>query len=246
MLELIPDLPDNVLGIRAKGKVTADDYQSVLVPAVESRLGQFRKLRLLYVLGDEFDEFTGSAAWEDAKIGMRHFTSFERIAVVTDVDWVARMVKAFGFVLPGEVRIFDNDDFDDARAWIGAPPSPGHLEFELLTGQSVLVLHPHGELEAGDFKRVATEVDPYMDRLGGLAGIVIVADEFPGWDDTAAFTAHFRFIRDHQSKIHRVALVTSSRFLSAVPKVANLFIDAEVRKFESDETNAAIAWAAKR
>jgi SpoIIAA-like len=164
---------------------------------------------------------------------------------VTDVDWVARMVRAFGFVLPGDVRIFDNQDLDDAREWICSPPSPGKLEFELLTGQSVLVLRPQGELEAGDFKRVATEVDPYIDRVGGLSGVVIVADEFPGWDDYAAFSAHLNFVREHQSKTRRVAIVTSSHFLSAVPRMANLFLNAEVRKFDSGETEAAIAWAAK-
>jgi hypothetical protein len=95
------DLPDQVLGVIAKGEVTAEDYRGVLIPEVESKLAKHKKLRLLYVLGEEFTGFTGGAAWEDASVGMRHFTSFERIAVVSDLDWVRRMVKALGFVVPG-------------------------------------------------------------------------------------------------------------------------------------------------
>ena len=36
MIERIPNLPDNVLGFTATGIVTASDYESVIVPAVEA------------------------------------------------------------------------------------------------------------------------------------------------------------------------------------------------------------------
>ena len=38
MIELIPDLPENVLGFSAKGEVTVEDYETVLIPAVEARI----------------------------------------------------------------------------------------------------------------------------------------------------------------------------------------------------------------
>ncbi len=244
MLELLSDLPDRVVGVKAKSEVTAQDYQTVLVPAVEEKLARYKRLRLLYVLGDEFAGFTGAAAWEDAKIGMSHFGSFERIAVVSDTEWIQHMVKALGFVIPGDVRLYAQAEFDQARSWIAAPPSPGKLKFELLQHQRVLVLEPRDELEASDFERVAREIDPFIDRIGGLAGLVVVTEEFPGWDDFAAFMAHFRFVREHHKKIRRVALVTSSRFLSALPRLAGLFVDARIKQFPPGERAAALAWAA--
>ena len=36
MLSLIEDLPAGVVGIEAGGKVTAEDYEQVLIPAVEA------------------------------------------------------------------------------------------------------------------------------------------------------------------------------------------------------------------
>ena len=242
MLRLIQGMPGDVLGVEAVGKVEADDYRYVLVPAIERLLARHSKARLLYVLGREFNGFRGAAAWEDAKVGMKHFTDFERVAVVTDVDWINGMVKAFGFALPGEVETFDVAELDEAKAWITRPRSPGKLEFELNEGDGVLVLRPRDELEAGDFDRVSAAVDPFIERTGGLRGLVVVAEEFPGWDNFAAMTSHFRFVREHHAKVRRVALVTSSRFLAAMPRLARHFVAAEVRHFDTADYESALAW----
>jgi len=243
MIEVIADLPDRVLGFRASGDVTADDYKNVLVPAIEEKLASHKKVRLLYVIGEEFEAYTGGAAWEDAKVGMKHLTSFERVAVVTDVEWIENVIKAFGFVMPGEARVFGGGDLEAAREWISEPPSEGHLSFELLEDRGVLVLEPKGELEAADFERISSEVDPFIEKTGGLLGLMVVAERFPGWDDVAAFASHARFVRDHHKKIRRVALVTADRIVSALPRFASWFVDAEIRVFAFDERDEALLWA---
>ena len=43
MIKVIPDLPDHVLGLTARGEVTADDYKTVLVPALEEKLSKQKK-----------------------------------------------------------------------------------------------------------------------------------------------------------------------------------------------------------
>ncbi len=242
MLRLIQGLPDGVLGVDAVGKVEADDYRDVLVPAIERVLARHSKARLLYVLGREFDGFSGAAAWQDAKVGMKHFTDFERVAVVTDVDWIGGMVKAFGFMLPGDVETFGVDELEDATAWIVEPRSRGKLEFKLDEERGVLILTPRDELEIGDFDRVSAAIDPFIESSGGLRGLLVVADEFPGWDNFAALTSHFRFVREHQAKVRRVALVTSSRFLAVVPRLARHFVAAEVRHFDTTDYEKALAW----
>jgi hypothetical protein len=243
MIELITDLPETVLGLKAVGTVSAEDYAKVVVPAVEDKLSRFPRLRLLYVLGPDFTGFTAGAAWNDAQLGLKHFTTFERVAVVTDQQWLDMMVRAMGFVMPGEVETFRTDRLAEARAWITLPASRGNLEFSLDRDTGVLVLQPHGQLEAADFERVAAEVDPLMKSRGDLAGMVIVAEAFPGWDNLSAITAHLRFVREHIGKIRRVALVTGSEFLAAVPQFAQHFVDAQVRRFPMDERDAAVAWA---
>ena len=118
MLELIPALPDNVVGVVAKGEVTAQDYEQRLIPAVEAALADHDKIRLLYVLGADFTGFSGGAMWEDGKVGLSHITRWERIAVVAREAWIRHAVNAFGYLIPGEIKTFDLADEADASAWI--------------------------------------------------------------------------------------------------------------------------------
>jgi len=61
MVNRIPDLPDHVLGFTAHATVTADDYESVIIPAVEALFARQSKVRFLYHLGDDFDGFEAAA-----------------------------------------------------------------------------------------------------------------------------------------------------------------------------------------
>ena len=124
MLKLIEDLPDGVVGVEAHGKVTAEDYENVLVPAVEAARKD-GKVRLLYVFGDDFPDYSAGAAWEDAKLGLGHLRSWERIAVVSDEDWLRRAIGGLGWLMPGEIRVFKLDDLDDAREWVASPLPDG-------------------------------------------------------------------------------------------------------------------------
>lgn len=118
MIEPIPNLPDNVVGFVASGQVTASDYESVVIPAIESALKTQGSVRVLYQLGPAFTGFSPGAMWDDMKLGMAHLKAWERIAVVTDIDWVAGAMRIFRFAVPCPVRIFSNSDFAEASQWI--------------------------------------------------------------------------------------------------------------------------------
>jgi hypothetical protein len=109
-----------VVAIRAVGDVVADDYADVIIPAVEQALAAREKIRLLYVLGPDFEEYEGEAIWEDAKFGTHHLFDFERVAVVTDATWLSRGVRWFAFTIPGKVKVFPYDSLDEAKEWIAA------------------------------------------------------------------------------------------------------------------------------
>lgn len=118
MLQPIAGLPDQVVALKAIGEVTDDDYEQVLDPAIAAGLAKHEKIRLLYVLGEDFTGYQAGAVWEDAKLGLRTFTSYEKIAVVTDADWVRRGVSAFGWLIPGAVKVFSDKELDEAKTWI--------------------------------------------------------------------------------------------------------------------------------
>lgn len=118
MIELIPGLPPGVLGLEAKGQVTGEDYERVVMPAVERARAEHERIRLLYVLGAAFERFSAAAMWDDARVGMRHPLSWERIAMVTDHDAYRSLTKGVGFLMPAEVRVFKLSELDEAKAWL--------------------------------------------------------------------------------------------------------------------------------
>ena len=120
MITLIPDLPENVIGIYASGEVTANDYETVLIPVIESALKEHGNVRLLYQLGPEFTGFTSGAMWDDMKLGIGHLKSWEKIAVVTDLEWLAGATRLFGFAIPCPVMVFSNNEMAEAVRWISA------------------------------------------------------------------------------------------------------------------------------
>ncbi|NVB37389.1 STAS/SEC14 domain-containing protein [Pseudenhygromyxa sp. WMMC2535] len=123
MIETIDVGHSRVVGLRASGRVTHQDYAHVLVPTLEAALARAsaagHKLRFYYELGEDFEGYTKHALWDDAKIGGMHLHDFERIAVVSEHPMILAAVRMFGPLVSGEVRVWPNQARVQARAWIG-------------------------------------------------------------------------------------------------------------------------------
>jgi len=116
------------------------------------------------------------------------------------------------------------------------------IKHQLLEEEGILIIQPNGPLTKEDFDMLAKQVDPYILKAGKLNGLVLDVPKFPGWKDFAGAASHFKFIRDHQSKIKRLCVVTDSDFLKELPAFAKHFVSAEMRRFSSDQRNDAIQW----
>ena len=120
------------------------------------------------------------------------------------------------------------------------------VKSELLKDKGVLIVSPEGPLAASDFEHLAREVDPYIEQNGRLHGLMVHAKFFPGWADFAALLSHLKFVKDHQSKIEKVAAVSDSGFLKIIPSVASHFVKAEVRHFDYQDKEKALEWLTSR
>ena len=120
MLKPIEGAPVGVVAIRAVGTVTADDYDTVLEPAIEAAIADHGNVRLVYELGPEFEGYAAGAAWEDAKFGANYLSKWQRCAVVTDHVLLGDAIRAFGIIMPGEIRVFPVARLADALAWAAA------------------------------------------------------------------------------------------------------------------------------
>ena len=118
MIEPLETFPDNVLGFVCHGHVTKKDYETVLIPRVERALAAHERIRLYYEIGSDFESIDPGAMWEDTKVGMSHLNRWERFAVVSDIEWIRHAVQIFGFLMPGEFRVFSASQAASAKAWI--------------------------------------------------------------------------------------------------------------------------------
>ena len=117
MIRDIPDLPEGVVGFEVSGRLSADDYRRALDPILERAATSGRKLRLVVVIGDDAG-FDAAVLLEDARAGLRSWSAWERIALVTDRGSIRDGVGLLGWALPGEVKVFGSIDRADAVAWV--------------------------------------------------------------------------------------------------------------------------------
>jgi len=116
------------------------------------------------------------------------------------------------------------------------------IHFELLRERKILLITPEGPLEKADFERLASAVDPFIASKGKLTGLLIYTKSFPGWESFGAFVSHLKFVADHHRQIERIAAVTDSGFLKIMPRIADHFVSAQVRHFDFEQKDRALAW----
>ena len=129
MVERVADLPDGVLGFRATGTISRDEYRELMKP-IYAALERGEKLNIYFELADDFHGLDLGALWEDLKaagsVGLKHRSSWQRMAVVTDKDWIRHGAAVAGWLAPGELRLFDS-----GRALPRRPGSPRRCDLGL-------------------------------------------------------------------------------------------------------------------
>jgi hypothetical protein len=117
MIQLIEGAPEGVLAFEAVGEVDAQDYEDVLMPAVEDVLAGGDRLRFVFEIGSEFDRYSDEADWDEMMLGFDRVTGWQRCALVTDLDWVGDAARALGWLMGGRLRVFDIDELKAALEW---------------------------------------------------------------------------------------------------------------------------------
>ncbi len=122
MIEPIADMPSGTLGFVASGHVTREDYTDVFLPPVKQKIESGEGIRMVYQVGPGFEKFDAGAMLEDAKtgwnLGILHPKAWKRLAFVTDVNWMSQAAHAFAWMMPGEIKIYDLEGLEEAKAWV--------------------------------------------------------------------------------------------------------------------------------
>ncbi|MDB5023309.1 MAG: hypothetical protein JWP78_1064 [Mucilaginibacter sp.] len=135
MLQFINDLPDYVVGIHAIGEVTKEDYEKVLLPRIDDLVKRQGAINYLLVLETDMKNFSAGSWWEDLKLGLKNFTKWNKIAVVTDQKPVEWFSDIFRFFIPGKSKGFRLNELDKAIQWISEKDDGFHGYETISAGQ---------------------------------------------------------------------------------------------------------------
>lgn len=119
MIELLPDMPQGVTGIRVSGRLRGDELREIK-PSLRERL-QGGDVRIVEIIDSDYEGFGPGGLAEDIKLGLGavlpHHSAFKRIAVVSDKEWVAHVLHALEWMIPGELAVFGLGDVERAKEW---------------------------------------------------------------------------------------------------------------------------------
>jgi hypothetical protein len=119
MIELLPDMPEGVTGIRVAGRLSGEELRDIR-PSVQERL-KTGEVRIVEIIDSDYEGFGPGGLVEDLKLGLGtvlpHHSAFKRIAIVTDKDWVAHTLHALAWIVPGELSVFGLDELERAKEW---------------------------------------------------------------------------------------------------------------------------------
>ena len=116
MISQITDLPQNMVGFRASGEVTKEDFEPVL-KIVEESVERNGKLNYLLFLDTSPKDFTVGAWLQDGLLGIKNLTEWNRAAIVSDSETVIKFTDVFSKIMPGEFRGFHKDEYNQAVDW---------------------------------------------------------------------------------------------------------------------------------
>lgn len=115
MLAFLDRSSENVLGVKATGKLTHEDYQR-FVPKLEELIAKHGKVRVLFDLVDCRGWEVG-AAWDDVKFCFKHHKEVDCCAVVGEKKWQEWMTKLSSPFF-NDVKYFDKAELEKAWQWV--------------------------------------------------------------------------------------------------------------------------------
>lgn len=117
MITVISDVPENVAAFKATGEISKKDFDDIVFPVVEEKVDAFDELNYLLLLDTDLDHFTAGAWFDDALLGLKNITKWNRAAIVTDKKAVQNFTDIFSVLMPGEFKSFPKEDLDNAIFW---------------------------------------------------------------------------------------------------------------------------------
>jgi hypothetical protein len=114
------------------------------------------------------------------------------------------------------------------------------IKTEPISGNALRIVAPE-KLKACDFRQIAPQVDSLITQYGKIR-LLIDAFGFSGWENIAAFENHVGFVKNHQQKVERIAVIVSHDWQHWLVGAVRIFLHPEVRAYDKNQESEALRW----
>ena len=118
MITKIETAPDNVAAFRASGEVKKEDYDTIVIPAVDALVKKQGEINFMLILDTSLSNFSLGAFMKDLGVGLKHFTSWHKMAIISESAAINNFTDFFSYISPGEAKGFTHEQLDEANAWV--------------------------------------------------------------------------------------------------------------------------------
>lgn len=176
---------------------------------------------------------------------MRWLYSLDRIALVSDEDWIRSMARLESALLPGVTyEVYDADEAEAARAWVLEHSDRAHdgAVVQRDEGPDIAAYEIAGRLDRDEAERAIDQVRAHL-AANGANRLMVVIRNWHGFDPDAALSAKVvQGNLDILGQIDRYAVVGGPGWLRQVASATSPLVNPEVRGFDESEEAAALAW----
>ena len=107
---------DFFLSLKAIGTLTHEDYLTI-TPMIDAALSTVKDPKVKALIdATELEGWELRAAWDDFKLGLKHGSEFDKVAIYGNKNWQEIIAKIGSWFISGEVKFFENSD--SALTWL--------------------------------------------------------------------------------------------------------------------------------
>ncbi|MDM8176486.1 MULTISPECIES: STAS/SEC14 domain-containing protein [Olivibacter] len=121
MLALMDNFPPHVVAYRAQGKVNGEEYKEIVVQRIAEVAKAYPQINFIVLLETGFEDYSLQALLEYIKVSFEHFSKWNRMAIVSDQQWVRKIYDILSPLVHGEIRTYRLEDQQIACEWVSAP-----------------------------------------------------------------------------------------------------------------------------
>ncbi|MGI9527413.1 MAG: STAS/SEC14 domain-containing protein [Weeksellaceae bacterium] len=108
----------NIVSFEFTDKIYKEDFETTVFPAIKDLKEKQDEINMVYIINTDLKNFTTEAWLQDALLGLKNLTKFNRVAIVTASDNVQTFTELFSKVIPGEFKGFEMSEREKAMKWV--------------------------------------------------------------------------------------------------------------------------------